>query len=54
MLIDKGSEYNGHVEHHAFEPFLGIEGVRHTTTKAYYPQTHGVCELFHKHENRVF
>ena len=36
------------LEHHAFELFLSIEGIEHTVTKAYSPQTNGICERFHK------
>ena len=48
ILTDKGSEYKGNIEHHAFELFLSIEGIEHTTTKAYHPQTNGICERFYK------
>jgi len=48
ILTDHGSEYKDNVEHHAFELFLSIEGIEHTTTKAYSPQTHGMCERFNK------
>jgi len=48
ILTDRGSEYKGNIEHHAFELFLSIEGIEHTTTKAYHPQTNGICERFHK------
>jgi len=43
-----GQEYKGNIEHHAFELFLSIEGIEHTTTKAYSPQTNGMCERFNK------
>ena len=37
-----------------FELFLSIEGIEHTTTKAYSPQTNGMCERFNKnHETRI-
>ncbi|KAG8324981.1 hypothetical protein J6590_078287 [Homalodisca vitripennis] len=39
ILTDRGSEYKGNIEHHAFELFLSIEGIECTTTKAYSPQT---------------
>jgi hypothetical protein len=48
ILTDRGTEYKGNIEHHAFELFLSIEGIEHTTTKAYSPQTNGICERFHK------
>lgn len=48
ILTDRGSEYKGNLEHHAFEIFLSIEDIEHTTTKAYSAQTNGMCERFHK------
>lgn len=48
ILTDRGTEYKGNREHHAFELFLSIEGIEHTVTKAYSPQTNGMCERFHK------
>jgi transposase InsO family protein len=48
ILTDRGSQYKGNIEHHAFELFLSIEGIEHTVTKAYHPQTNGICERFHK------
>jgi transposase InsO family protein len=48
ILTDRGTEYKGNIEHHAFELFLSIEGIEHNVTKAYSPQTNGICERFHK------
>ena len=48
ILTDRGSEYKGRLEHHAYELFLSVEGISHTTTKAYSPQTNGMCERFNK------
>ena len=48
ILTDRGSEYKGRVENHAYELFLSIEGITHTTTKAYSPQSNGMCERFNK------
>ena len=48
ILTDRGSEYKGSLENHAYELFLSVEGISHTTTKAYCPQTNGMCERFNK------
>ncbi len=54
ILTDRGGEYKGNIEHHAFELFLSIEGIEHTTTKAYSPQTNGMCERFNKTMKQEF
>ena len=48
ILTDRGTEFCGKVEHHAFELFLSIEDIDHSKTKAYSPQTNEICERFHK------
>jgi Integrase core domain len=48
MLTDRGSEYKGTREHHEYELYLSVEEVDHSYTKAYHPQTNGICERFHK------
>lgn len=48
ILTDRGSEYCGKKETHAFELYLNIEDIEHSRTKAYSPQTNGICERFHK------
>lgn len=48
VLTDRGTEYCGAREHHAYELFLAIEDVEHTKTKARHPQTNGICERFHQ------
>ena len=48
ILTDRGSEFCGKVEHHAYELFLSIEGIDHSRTKAYAPQTNGICERFNR------
>ena len=48
ILTDRGSEYKSSLENHAYELFLSVEGISHTTTKAYSPQTNGMCERFNK------
>lgn len=54
ILTDHVSEYKGNIEHHAFELFLSIEGVEHTTTKAYSAQTNCMCERFTKTMKQEF
>lgn len=48
ILTDRGTEFCGKPEQHAFQLYLGIENIDHTKTKAYSPQTNGICERFHK------
>jgi transposase InsO family protein len=53
MLTDRGTEYCGKLENHAYQLYLGIEGIDHSKTKARHPQTNGICERFNrtiKHE----
>lgn len=54
VLTDRGSEYKGKIENHAYQLFLSIEGIEHTTTKAYSPQTNGMCERFNKTMKQEF
>jgi len=37
ILTDRGTEFCGKVERHAFELFLSIEDINHSRTKAYSP-----------------
>jgi hypothetical protein len=48
VLTDRGTEYCGNIEHHAYRLFLAVEDIDHSTTKARHPQTNGICERFHK------
>jgi transposase InsO family protein len=48
MLTDRGSEYCGRYERHPYELYLAVEDIEHSRTKAYSPQTNGICERFHK------
>lgn len=48
VLTDRGSEYNGRLETHSYQLYLALEDIEHTRTKAYSPQTNGICERFHK------
>ncbi|TEA26293.1 integrase core domain-containing protein [Candidatus Schmidhempelia bombi] len=47
-LIDRGTEYNGHKESHAYELYLNLEDIEHTNTNVYSTQTNGIYEQFHK------
>jgi transposase InsO family protein len=48
ILTDRGTEYCGTLQHHAYQLYLAIETVDHTRTKARHPQTNGICERFHR------
>jgi hypothetical protein len=48
ILTDRGTEYCGRVEEHAYQLFLAVENIDHSKTKARSPQTNGLCERFHK------
>lgn len=48
ILTDRGTEYCGKPEYHSYQLYLGIENIDHSRTKAYSPQTNGICERFHK------
>ncbi|MDP6453809.1 MAG: IS481 family transposase [SAR202 cluster bacterium] len=48
MLTDRGTEYCGNRENHAYQLYMAIEDIDHTRTKANSPQTNGICERFHK------
>ena len=54
ILTDRGTEYCGKIEHHAYELFLNVEDIEHSRTKAYSPQTNGICERFHKTMKQEF
>ena len=47
ILTDRGTEYCGKVENHAYQLYLAVEDIDHTRTKARSPQTNGICERFH-------
>jgi hypothetical protein len=48
ILTDRGTEYCGHREHHEYQLYLAVENIDHSKTKAYSPQTNGICERFHR------
>lgn len=48
VLTDRGTEYCGKIEHHAYQLYLALENIDHSRTKANHPQTNGICERFHK------
>lgn len=47
ILTDRGTEYCGKKVHHAYQLYLNIEDIDHSKTKAFSPQTNGICERFH-------
>lgn len=48
VLTDRGTEYCGKVDAHAYQLYLALEDIDHSRTKAYSPQTNGIVERFHK------
>lgn len=48
ILTDRGTEYKGKPEHHAYELYLQIEGIEHSKTKVRHPQSNGICERLHR------
>jgi transposase InsO family protein len=48
VLTDRGTEYCGKVENHAYQLYLAVENIDHSRTKASSPQTNGICERFHR------
>lgn len=54
MLTDRGTEYCGRIESHAYQLFLGVENIDHSKTKARSPQTNGICERFHRTMKQEF
>jgi hypothetical protein len=47
-LTDRGTDYLGSLQHHAYELYLALENIDHSKTKARHPQTNGITERFHK------
>lgn len=54
VLTDRGTEYCGKVDEHAYQLFLSIENIDHSKTKARSPQTNGICERFHRTMKQEF
>lgn len=48
ILTDRGTEYCGKVDNHAFQLYLAVENIDHSKTRARSPQTNGICERFHR------
>lgn len=48
VLTDRGTEFCGKIENHAYQLYLALENIDHSRTKAFTPQTNGICERFHK------
>jgi transposase InsO family protein len=48
VLMDRGTEYCGDAQKHAYGLYFAIEDVDHTRTKAGSPRTNGTVERLHK------
>lgn len=54
ILTDRGTEYCGKVESHAYQLYLALENIDHAKTKVRHPQTNGICERFHRTQKEEF
>ena len=54
ILTDRGTEYCGKPENHAYQLYMGIENIDHSKTKVRSPQTNGICERFHRTMKQEF
>lgn len=54
VLTDRGTEYCGKIDNHAFQLYLAIENIDHSKTKARSPKTNGICERFHRTMKQEF
>lgn len=54
ILTDRGTEYCGNREQHEYQLYLALENIDHSKTKAYSPQTNGICERFHRSMQEEF
>ena len=54
ILTDRGTEYCGKPENHAYQLYIGIENIDHSKTKVRSPQTNGICERFHRTMKQEF
>ena len=54
VLTDRGTEYCGRIEEHAYQLYLAVENIDHSKTKARSPQTNGICERFHRTMKQEF
>jgi transposase InsO family protein len=48
VLTDRGTEFCGAHDRHAYELYLAVNDIEHTRTKVKRPQTNGICERFQK------
>lgn len=54
VLTDRGTEYCGKIENHAYQLYLALENIDHSRTKARHPQTNGIVERFHRTMKQEF
>lgn len=48
FLTDRGTEYCGRADQHDYQIYIALNDIEHSKTKVKSPQTHGICERFHK------
>lgn len=54
ILTDRGPEYSGRVDAHAYQLFLNLNDIDYSRTKARHPQTNGSCEKLNQTIEKEF
>jgi transposase InsO family protein len=54
VLTDRGTEYCGKIDNHAYQLYIALESIDHSKTKARHPQTNGIVERFHRTMKQEF
>lgn len=54
VLTDRGPEYSGRADAHAYQLFLNLNDIDYSITKARHPQTNGSCEKLNQTIEREF
>ncbi len=53
ILTDRGTEFCGNREHHEYQLYLAVENIDHSKTRAYLPQTNGICIILIGRGDRI-
>ncbi|GIV34629.1 MAG: hypothetical protein KatS3mg031_2164 [Chitinophagales bacterium] len=53
VLTKRGTEYCGRMEHHDYQLYLNLKGIKHSKTKGRSPQSNSICERFHLAHEKI-